>query len=174
MAEGVIQKTVKQLLRDRTTAKSSFTRKANSPIKGADTKMQLLDSVDSIISKDLRLTTYNTAEEIFRVMENRYGNKSTIAIEILEELEKIPPVKGNQPRKVIDLIQTVEKALADLTDLGNSGAIKNPLVIKSIESKLPDFIKRDWLFFFVNPSNNVTSDNHHGQKKSEVQRAKHE
>lgn len=63
-------------------------------------------------------------------------------MEILEELEKMPHVKGNQPRKVIDLIQSVEKA--DLTELRNSGAIKNPLVIKSIESKLPDFIKRDW------------------------------
>lgn len=36
-----------------------------------------------------------------------------------------------------------------LTELGNSGAIKNPLVVKSIESKLPDFIKRDWLMFMV-------------------------
>lgn len=61
---------------------------------------------------------------MFRVHENRYGNKSTITIEILEGS---PPVKGNQPRKVIDLIQSAEKALADLTELGNSGAIKNPL-----------------------------------------------
>ena len=90
------------------------------------------------------LRTYYT---IFRVMENRYGNKSTIAIKILEELEKMPYVRGNQPRKVIDLIQAVERALADLTELGNSRAIKNPLVIKSIESKLPVFIKRDWLIF---------------------------
>nr|XP_043874409.1 uncharacterized protein LOC122764147 isoform X1 [Solea senegalensis] len=97
---------------------------------------------------------------MFRVLENRYGNKSTITVEILEELEKMPQVKGNQPRKVIDLIQSVEKALADLTELGNSGAINNPLVIKSIESKLPDFIKRDWLMFMFEPRNNVTSDNH--------------
>lgn len=53
----------------------------------------------------------------------------------------MPHVKGNQLRKVIDLIQSVEKALADFTELGNSGDIKNPLVLKSIESKLPDFIK---------------------------------
>ena len=123
-------------------------------------KIQLLDSVEDKILKDLRLSTYNTAEEIFRVMQNRYGNKSAIAIEILEELEKIPHVRGNQPRREIDLKQSVEKALADLTELGNSGAIKNPLVIKSIESKLPDFIKRDWIKFMVNPANDVTSDNH--------------
>ncbi|GAA6075586.1 uncharacterized protein LOC115149571 [Tachysurus ichikawai] len=58
------------------------------------------------------------------------------------------------------MIQTIEKALDDLTELENTGAINNPLVIKSIESKLPDSIKRDWLVFMVNPRNNVTSDNH--------------
>lgn len=123
-------------------------------------KIQLLDSMDDKIIKDLRLSTYNTAEDMFRVLENRYGNKSAIAIEIVEELDKIPAVRGNQPRKVIELIQTVEKALADLTDLGNTGAIKNPLMIKSIESKLPDFVKRDWLIFMVDPINGVMADNH--------------
>ncbi len=50
-------------------------------------------------------------------------------MEIIEELERIPALKGHQLRKVIDLIQTFEKALSDLTDLGNTGAIKNPLII---------------------------------------------
>ncbi|KAK7879276.1 hypothetical protein WMY93_033942 [Mugilogobius chulae] len=97
---------------------------------------------------------------MFRVLENRYGNKSTIALEIIEELERIPVLRANQPRRVIELIQAVEKALADLTELGNTGAIKNPLVTKSIESKLPDVIKRDWLVFMVNSANGVTPDNH--------------
>lgn len=123
-------------------------------------KMQLLESVEDKISRDLHLSTYSTAEDMFRVLENRYGNKSTIALEIIEELEKIPAMRTNQPRKVIDLIQTVERALADLTELGNIGAIKNPLVIQSIESKLPDTVKKDWLVFMVNPSNGVTPDNH--------------
>ncbi|CAJ1048211.1 uncharacterized protein LOC111583003%2C partial [Xyrichtys novacula] len=117
-------------------------------------KIQLLESVDDKIFKDLRLSTYTTANEMFGVLDNRFGNNPTIT------LEKMPPVKGNQPRKVIDLIQSVEKALTDLTELGNSGAIKNPLVIKSIESKLPEFIKRDWVMFMVEPKNNVKSDNH--------------
>ncbi len=59
-------------------------------------------------------------------------------MEIVEELERIPVMRGNQPRKVIELVQAVEKALVDLTDLGDSGAIKNPLVVRSIESKLPE------------------------------------
>jgi len=58
------------------------------------------------------------------------------------------------------LIQAVEKALADLTELANTGAIKNPLVIKTIESKLPDFVKRDWLTYMLEAANDVTTDNH--------------
>lgn len=50
--------------------------------------------------------------------------------------------------------------MADITELGSTGTIKNLLVIKSIESKLPDTVKKDWLGLMVNLSNGVTSDNH--------------
>ncbi len=58
-------------------------------------KIQLVDSIDDRITKELRLSSYNTAVDIFRVLENRYGNTITIAMEIVEELEKIPAVRGN-------------------------------------------------------------------------------
>lgn len=57
------------------------------------------------------------------------------------------------------VLKAVEKALNDLIDLESTGAIKNPLVTRSIESKLPDNLKRDWLTFMVNPSNGITPDN---------------
>ena len=99
------------------------------------------------MTRDLRLTSYNTAEDIFRVLENRYGNHTSIAVEIVVELQKMPAVRGYQPRKIVELIQTVEKALQDLSDLGDTGAIKNPLVTKSIESELPDTLKKEWLVY---------------------------
>lgn len=123
-------------------------------------KLQPLDSMDERILKDLRLSTHNNTEDIFRVLENRYSNKTMIALEIIENLQRVPPQRENQPRKVIELIQTIEKALADLSDLGQTDAIKNPLVTKSIESKLPHYVKKDWLVFMVDPSNNVTPENH--------------
>lgn len=61
---------------------------------------------------------------------------------------------------MIELIQTIEKALADLSDLGQTDAIKNPLVTKSIESKIPHYIIKDWPFFVLDPSNNVTPKKH--------------
>ncbi|XP_039456743.1 uncharacterized protein LOC120433854 [Oreochromis aureus] len=119
-------------------------------------KFQLLDSVDEKITRELRLTTYNTADDIFRVLENRFGNQTSIAIEIVEELQRMPAVKSHQPRKIVELIQAVEKALQDLVDLGDTGAIKNPLVTKSIESKLPETLKKEWLIYVADSRNAVT------------------
>lgn len=82
------------------------------------------------MTKDLCLTMYSTADEIFGVLESRYGNKTSIALEIVEELQQTPPVKRNQPRKILELIRTVEKALQDLRELGDTGAIKIPLVTR--------------------------------------------
>nr|AAD26627.1 unknown [Takifugu rubripes] len=118
-------------------------------------KAQLLDCIDEKIIKDLRLSMYSTADEIFRVLESRYGNKTPIALEIVEELQRTPSVRRNQPRKIVELIRTVEKALQDLCELGDTGAIKNPLVTKSIESKLPDSLKKEWLIYATDTRNAV-------------------
>lgn len=69
-------------------------------------------------------------------------------------------MKPNQPRRVIDLIQAVEKARCNLTVLESIEAIKNPLVIRSIESKLPDDMKKDWIRFKRDTSNHVTPENY--------------
>ena len=123
-------------------------------------KLHLLDSLDGKIKQNLGLSNSRSADEIFRLLENRFGNKQTIACQIVEEVEKIPAVRGNQPRKTIDLIQAVERALFDLQDLGEEDALKNRLVIKSIESKLPDTMKRDWLLQASDPVNGITPSNH--------------
>lgn len=98
-------------------------------------KFQRLDSLDEKVARDLHLSTYSSSDEIFRVLDNLYGNQATIGLEMIEELQATPPVRS-QPRGIIDLIQAVEKALYDLNRLGNADAIKNPLVTKSIKSKL--------------------------------------
>lgn len=110
-------------------------------------KFQLLDSLDEKVMRDLRLMNYNTAGDIFRVLENRFGSQTAIAVEIVEELQRLPAARGHQPRKIVELIQAVEKALEDLSDLGDTGALRNPLVTKSIESKLPDALKKEWLLY---------------------------
>lgn len=121
-------------------------------------KFQLLDSLEERVARDLRLSTYGTADEIFCVLENRFGNKTAIALEIVEELQALPPVKSYQPRKIVDLIQVIEKALHDLSVLGNIGALKNPLVTMSLESKLPEGLKKEWLIYVAEEENAALDD----------------
>ncbi|RXN19172.1 gag-pol fusion poly [Labeo rohita] len=122
-------------------------------------KVQMLDSLNEKIVRELHLSTYNSADNIFRVLENRYGNVTAIGIEIVEDLQKIPAIRSHQPRKIVELIQEVEKALRDLSDLGNTGAIKNPLVTKSTEGKLPESLKKEWLIHISDQQSAVTPDN---------------
>ena len=68
------------------------------------------------------------------------------------------PLDG-QPRKVIELIQTVEKALYDLGEQDNADAIKNPIVTKSIEGKLPETLKKVWLTYAADEGNAVNCHN---------------
>lgn len=75
------------------------------------------------VVRDLGLLMYGTADKIFRVLENWFGNKMAIAMEIIEELQAQPAVKGHQPRKIFNLIQTVGKALYDLGELKNTGPL---------------------------------------------------
>lgn len=122
-------------------------------------KFQLLVSLDEKVARELCLSTYNSSDEIIRVLENRFGNQATIALEIVEELQATPPVRSGQPRKVIELIQIVEKALYDLSELDNADAIKNPIVTKSIEGKLPETLKKDWLTYAAVEGNAVDRHN---------------
>lgn len=49
----------------------------------------------------------------------------------------------------------MEKALKDLSDLGDTGAIKNPLMTKSIETKHPETLKKEWLVYVADKRNAV-------------------
>lgn len=74
----------------------------------------LLGSLDDALSKELGLSRCTDAPDIFRILDNRYGNKKTTARLIVKELEDLPAVKNNQPRQTINLIHAVESALYDL------------------------------------------------------------
>lgn len=55
-------------------------------------KIQLLNSVDEKICRDPRLSSYSSTDDICRVLQNRYGNKST-AMEIIRGLDRFLPLK---------------------------------------------------------------------------------
>lgn len=58
-------------------------------------KLQLLDSVDERVCRDPQLSSYGSAEDIFRMLQNRYGNRQSIGMEIIEDMERFSPLKPN-------------------------------------------------------------------------------
>ncbi|KAL0165741.1 hypothetical protein M9458_037585, partial [Cirrhinus mrigala] len=118
-------------------------------------KLHLLDSISESVKSDLRLLHCRDANDIFRELEDRYGDKAQTAEEIVLELQLRPAVKNHQPRETLELILAVERAVLDLTDLGCEDAVRNQLVIRSLEGKLPDVMKREWLMCVRNPVNDV-------------------
>ena len=119
----------------------------------------LLDSIVDAVKRELRLSHCRSADEVFRVLEDCYGDMSQIADDIVLELQELPAVRNNQPREALQLIQAVERALLDLIDLGCEDAIKNQLVIRSLESKLPDSMKERWLLYRCDAASNVNPRN---------------
>lgn len=61
--------------------------------------------------------------------------------------------------RIVELIQAVVKVLLDLSDLGDTGVIKNLLVTKSIESKLPETLKKEWLVYAADRRYGVAPEN---------------
>lgn len=71
-------------------------------------KFQLHNSAGEKIWKDLRLSSYNSTDGIFRVFQNNYWNKPAIALERVREVERLPPFKWHHPRRAIEGFGTIE------------------------------------------------------------------
>lgn len=115
------------------------------------TRFHLLSSLSDKVKKDLVLSSCAAADEMFRRLDNRFGNKAKIVLKISEEVHALPPVKGKNPRKAIELIQAVERALSNLVILGEDDILKNRWVAQSLESKLPSSLKEKWIAHKTKP-----------------------
>ena len=109
------------------------------------TRFHLLASLSDRVKRDLVLSSCASPDEMFRRLDNRFGNKAKIVLRISKEVQGLPSVKGNNPRKAIELIQAVERALSNLVILGEEDIIKNRWVAQSLESKLPSSLKEKWI-----------------------------
>ena len=124
------------------------------------TRFHLLASLSDRVKKDLVLSSCASADEMFRRLDNRFGNKAKIVLKISDEVQGLPPVKGDNPRKAIELIQAVERALSNLVILGEEEVIRNRWVAQSLESKLPSSLKEKWIAHKTEPVNGFAPHDH--------------
>lgn len=58
------------------------------------------DSLDERVFRDLHLSLYNSADEIFKILKNRFGNQAIVTLEIIEALQTTPQIRSGNPRKI--------------------------------------------------------------------------
>ena len=119
----------------------------------------LLDSISDTVKKELRLDYCRDVNDVFRALQSCYGNVPQIVKEITTELQEFPAVRGNQPKETLQLIQAVEMAVHDLTDLQSVHVLQNQLVVDALERKLPMDLMRQWLAVKLNPLNGINDFN---------------
>ncbi|KAF1380216.1 hypothetical protein PFLUV_G00184520 [Perca fluviatilis] len=124
------------------------------------TRFHLLASLSNRVKKDLVLSSCASADEMFRCLDNHFGNKAKIVLKISDEVQGLPPVKGDNPRKAIEPIQAVERALSNLVILGEEEVIRNCWVAQSLESKLPSSLKEKWIAHKTEPVNGFAPHDH--------------
>lgn len=100
-------------------------------------KFHLLSSPSEMVKRDLFLSSCESADDVFRLLDSKYGNKAKIVLMINNKVQSLPSIRGNNPRRTIELIQAVERALCNLQILGEEDAMKNRVIAYSLESKLP-------------------------------------
>lgn len=66
-----------------------------------DFLFQLLDTLNEIIISALWLSTNKVENDIFRVLDNWFGKQTVIVIEIVGELQRLSPVRSDQPKKIV-------------------------------------------------------------------------
>lgn len=130
---------------------------------GFDLKPQI--SLESLgigekVKKDLVLSSCESAGDVFRLLDNQYGNKKKIVLMISNEVHSLPPIKGNNPRWTIELIQAVERALCNLQIFGEKDIIKNRVAAQFLESKVSSSLKKEWIIHKTNPANMFCPLNH--------------
>ncbi|KAK2905980.1 hypothetical protein Q8A73_009923 [Channa argus] len=188
MAEETYGRTLDQLKRERTTAKSCFTRQANYLIRKArymtksdlkeefaklsvatkrvmeandeyrtgllvdmesksdgSTEVQLDDQLEFRFEKvtiecELRFDEAKKSVQVHLWANYGLAEMTAAFEEAQRACEYASSIAGNQPRKVIDLIPTVEKPLTDLIDLENIGAMEKSTEVELEELWRPEEI----------------------------------
>ena len=96
------------------------------------------DALDDVKNVD------HSIEEMWKRLDNKYGEPSKIIDVIMNDIKKIKPVKENENIKFIKLVDTVERSFRDLERLKLDSELSNAHSVSLIEEKLPASMKMLW------------------------------
>ena len=94
-------------------------------------------------------------EEMFKRLDEKYGNSSTFTDSIMNEIKNLNVVNTGDDKGFIKLVNIVESGYRDLERLSLQKEMNNSTSVSIIEDKLPSDIRRYWALE-VSKNSNLT------------------
>ena len=131
--------------RDWPQFRKDFEKQVENVIKDEATVSHALRNALPENIKSLVRNMSDDLKEMWRRLEERYGDEGKIVEIVLNDIKHYKPVRENEERRLLNFIDIIEKADLELKYLGRESEIKNSTIISIIEEKLPDELRRKWI-----------------------------
>jgi len=86
-------------------------------------------------------------KELWERLDDLYNDKGQVVELITKQLTGFGKIRDEEYSKLIELINVVEKAHLDLSALGSTNVMSNPMTVRLIEAKCPDWVQKSYASF---------------------------
>jgi len=125
------------------TFKRDFEEVVKRPGRYTDSEMSLIlrnNCLEGQVKLDYQnLTDFKKLEE---KLDDEYLDKEKVVDMITTQLTEFRAVGYNDYAAFIELVNTVEMAHLDMEAVGNTNTLNNPMTVRLIESKCPDWVQK--------------------------------
>ncbi|XP_068222923.1 uncharacterized protein [Palaemon carinicauda] len=83
-------------------------------------------------------------EEMFRRLDDKYGNPCKLTEAIVSELKSLKPLNDGDSKRLVYMIKVVERAWLDMRKIGLESEMKTTSIVTLVE-RLPPTLKRNWV-----------------------------
>ncbi|XP_068250243.1 uncharacterized protein [Palaemon carinicauda] len=84
-------------------------------------------------------------EEMFRRLDDKYGNPCKLTEAIVSELKSLKPLNDGDLKRLVYMIKVVERAWLDMRKIGLESEMKTTSIVTLVERLLPPTLKRNWV-----------------------------
>ena len=126
------------------TFKTEFLKHIKTKYPSSEEAFILKSFLEPGIKQDI-LSAGDDATEIWRRLDSKYGDEGKLVDDIMKDIKLLQKCNDNQPKGIITMITTVERAYRDLKYMSRESEISNATIVSLIEQKLPKSIEDDWL-----------------------------
>ena len=132
--------------------KTDFLKQVSPSIKDPDSQAYVLKSCLNGEPLDITEGVDHSITEMWRRLDERYGRVRKLADAVMTDIKRLKVVLEGDGRKMVELVNVVERGYRDLERAGMSNEISNAVAMSWIEEKLSPIVRREWHMSVVDDS----------------------